>query len=307
MPKVSRPHIKLTPDAVEQGYKNCKAVVNEFFKDQSWATLNLPGDRRKGINALMAHLIRCYDQMDAASPTKLPLESWVESRDDVDHCFMDKCTTVELAALADTCRKFKVPRQYLFDTLEGCDWWIRFREIKTFEEFEVLAYRMGGAPLAASVPIMGFVHDGYENSAVRCGKAMFMTHCLAHCVDNAKRNRNYLPTKDLEEFGIEPGQISSGKIGKPWTYFVRTYVTRIEKLFYDGGHLVEFLDFDGVRCLKSLTSYHWQLLMKMKIDPDCVFNSEGVLTKKELFKFKARHVLGMESRVPVIPELNGHH
>ena len=50
------------------------------------------------------------------------------------------------------------------------------------------------------------------------------------------------------------------------SHFVRLYCSRIEALFADGGQLINFLDYDGVRSVKSLLAYHWKILVNLKYE-----------------------------------------
>ena len=111
---------------------------------------NLPGDRRRALDALLTHAIRAYDFLDLESPNQLPLDVWTEARDDVSDAFNGKCTSIELAALADGCQRYSVPTQYLFDMYDGADWWTRAQKLDSFDELTVMAYRLGGTLVAAS-------------------------------------------------------------------------------------------------------------------------------------------------------------
>ena len=97
----TREHIELNVAAVEQGYKNCRITVKSFFRGFLWIASNLPGDQRRSLDALLHHVIRVSELLALDSETGLSLDVWHEVRDDLSDAFLDKCTTVELAALID--------------------------------------------------------------------------------------------------------------------------------------------------------------------------------------------------------------
>ena len=130
---------------------------------------------------------------------------------------------------------------------------------------------------------------------------------LANCVNNMKQNKNFLAADDLDDCEIIVHRVKLREGGKPWNHLVRLYCARIEELFYEGGQLINFLDFDGARTVKSLLGLHWKMLMKMKLDPEVALLEEGVLSKRDLFALKSRHIMGTEGNIPVIPHDNGHH
>ena len=107
----SREHIELNSAAIERGYKSCKGAVKKFFKGQLWPISNMPGEQRRGLDAVLSNLMRTIDLLDLDSADGLSLDIWHEMRDDLSDAMQGKCATVELAALADTANKFKIPQQ----------------------------------------------------------------------------------------------------------------------------------------------------------------------------------------------------
>ncbi len=302
----TRDHIELTPAAVERGYKSCRSAVKTYFKNQVWMAGNLPADRRRALDALMTHLIRALDFLDLESPNLLPLDVWTETRDDVSDSFNQKCTSVELAALADACLQFSVPKQYLFDMLEGADWWTRNPTIDSFDDLLVMAYRLGGTAVVASVPILGFIKPDYEVPAIRCGQAIVLTHAIANCVSNLTCHRNLIPRSDFEECGVDLSRFRLRQYSKNVGYLVRLYCSRIEEVMNEARYLIDYMDFDGVRTIKSLLSYHWKMMVKMKMDPECILHPEGVLSPREKLGLKTRHLLGIEGNIPLFANRAGH-
>ena len=309
MTEAVRPRIELNQAAVEHGYRNCRLKVRKVFHPYLWVAGNLPNNKKKSLETVLWHLIQCVDLFDLESPNHLPLDVWSDVRADLSDAFLDQFTSEELAALVDTVRKHNIPKQFLFDMLDGADFWIRDRRFGTYEELKVFAYRMGGAPLLAMVPILGITKPGYEVFAIRCGQAMFLTQLLANCVQNLKHNKSFLAVEDLDDCGIVIHRLKLRKGDENWTNLVRLYGSRIEKLFYEGGELINHLDFDGVRTIKSILAIHWKMLMNMTVDPNRALSEEGVLSKSELFLLRSRHLMGMEGNIPFLPENSGqtHH
>lgn len=303
----TRPKIKNNRNALDTGNKQCKTAIKQFFGNFMWMIGNLPNEKQVAIHAILNHLVRSSDYLDLESTDGLPLDVWCEFRDDLSDAFQGQFTSLDLVALVDAANKFNVPRQYFFDVLEGVDTWIRNRGFQTFDDLLVFAYRMGGAPLAASVPVCGYVKDGYEEAAIKAGQAIFLTQILANMVQDIKLNKMYFAREDIEVTEVSIARIKVRQSNKELRHLIRLYGSRIEKLMYQGGALVNFLDFDGRRCFTSLVAVHWAMLMKMRLRPESVLNPEGILSRREMFLFKSRHFMGLEGNVPVIPEVHNDH
>lgn len=303
----SRPHIEITDATRELGYRKCRNAVKQCFSKYSWVAGNLPTERKKALNTVLNHVVRSIDYLDLESADGLPLDVWCEFRDELGDAFQDNYSLPDLYVLVHSARKYSIARQYLFDILNGVDSWIRNRSFETYDDLLVFAYQMGGSPLLASVPILGFVKEGYEDAAAKAGQAIFLTQILANIVRDVKLNKVFIAKADIEETELSMSRIKVRQDSPGLKNLVRLYGSRIEKLMYAGGELANYLDFDGRRTFVSILSMHWSMLMKMRLEPKSVLNPDGILSRSELFKLKARHLMGMEGNIPVIPEADEHH
>ena len=303
----AREHIELDSSAIERGYKSCRGATKKFFQGHLWPASNLPSNVRHGLDSILFNLMRTIDMLDLESADGRSLDVWHEVRDDLSDAFRDLCSSVELAALVDTARRFDVPKQYLFDPLRGADLWIRNRKFENFGELEAFCSYVGGSSLASAVPVLGFVKPEFEVPAIECGKAMMLTRILANCVSDMKQNRVFFAMEDVEDCEVDLPRLKMRRESKSFRYLVRLYVSRIEKMFVKGGHIISHMDFDGKRTLTSLIALYWKMLMKMKIEPECILSPDGVLTRGEQLALRSRHLLGLEGGVPIIVDDDHHH
>ncbi|MDG1875736.1 MAG: squalene/phytoene synthase family protein [Mariniblastus sp.] len=303
----TREHIELNTSAIDRGHKSIRGAVKKCFKSHIWTINNMPSGRRRGIEAVLFNLMKTIDLLDLDSVDGLSLDVWHETRDDLSDAFQDNCTSVELAALVDTARKFNIPKQYLFDPYRGADFWIRNREFQTFDELEVFCSNVGGASLAATMPVLGVTRKGWDVQAIKCGKAIMLTQILANAVNDFKQNKVFFALEDIEDCKVDIPRLKLRRESKSFRFLIRLYASRIEKLFYECADLASFLDFDGQRSLKSLLGRFWKTLLKMKIEPECILSEEGVLSSRDLLSLKSRHLMGMEKKIPIVHEQQSHH
>ena len=294
--------MELNSKAIDQGYRNCRIATKKFFKGQLWCINNLPGDQRKGIDPLLFLLMRTIGMLDLGSADGSSLDVWQEMRDDVNNAFNDQCASEELAALVDASRKFDVPKQHLIDPSQSAEQWSQNKKFKTFKELESFCSSIGGSALVAAMPVLGVIKPDYEDDAMRCGKAIMLTMILANCVNDMKLNKVFIAEEDLDDCEVDVQLLKLRRPSKSLQYLARLYVTRIERMLIDSRRLVQHLDFDGKRSLKSLLALVWNLLVKMKVEPECILNEEGVLSGRELLWLKSRHLMGIETGLPIIED-----
>jgi phytoene/squalene synthetase len=283
---------------LEAGYRNCSTAVNKAFASMRWIASNLPSSQRRELEPLLYHLVMVIDLLDLQSADGHSLDIWTEIREDLDEAFRDNLVTAELAALMDVVHRFHIPKQWLFDPLSGADLWIRQNRFASYAEVESFVGKIGGAAMASMVPALGFIKPGYEGHAVAWGKAIMLTWLLANFVRDAKHGRVYLAEEDLESCEIEIHRVKLRKPMPTLKHLVRLYCWRIEKLLHTGGQLLGHLDFDGRRSVTSLMGWTWTAMNRMRVHPESILNENGVLTRQDMFKLKAKHVLGLEGNLP---------
>jgi phytoene synthase len=303
----TREPIELNSTAIDLGYKNCRLEIKKFFKGQLWPAGNLAGEPRRAIDALLYHLMQTIKLLDLNDADGRSLENLEDVRDRLSNAFEDNCSSVELAAIVDASRRFEIPQDLLFDPLRGAEQWILNHQFETYQELDSFCGDVGGSTLAAAMPVLGVIKPGYEADAMKCGKAIMLTQILATCVDDMRRNKVFLAREDLKDCEVDVSRLKLAQPSKAFRHLVRLYAFRIEKLFNEASHLIQHLDYDGKRSLKSLLSVNWKLVTKMKIEPESILFEENVLTNRERLILHSKHVMGIDSNLPIVVEAEEHH
>jgi phytoene/squalene synthetase len=294
-------------EKLEQGYKVCRRRAKKELKTWTWLVSNVGGDNKKGLNVMLAQFLETAELLDLDSPGGSSLGVWKEIQEDLANAFAGEAATPELTALVDTCERYDVDKQFVFEPIQAVDDWIVKREFKTFEQLEAFCDSFGGSMMAALAPVIGVVKQDFQEPAIACGKVVMLTQLLANCVGDMKHNRNFLAKDDLEDCAVDIARIKLRKPTQEFRHLVRLYTSRLDKMFIKAGELVGCMDFDGRRSLTSLLAVCWKLVSKMKVDPDSVLSADGVLTSGEKFALRSKHLLGMDYKLPFVPDDHGHH
>jgi phytoene synthase len=292
---------------LEQGFRISHMVVNKFFANVRWMMSNLTASHRRDLDPLLHHLIKVIDLLDLRSADGMSLDVWYETRDELETALAGAFASNELAALEDVVQRYNIPKQFLFDPLNGADLWIRHNRFATYDELLSFVGQTGGAWLTSVVPVLGAIKPHYEADAIDCGKAVMLTQLLANLVPDAKNNRIFLAEEDLNACEIEIQRLKLRKSMPNLKHLVRLYCWRIEKLLDSGSHLLGHLDFDGRRSLTSLLGWTWTTMNQMRINPESILNESGVLSRRDIFMLKAKHLMGLEGRLPFDVSSNNHH
>jgi len=287
---------------LDSGRRNCWAAVKKFYQNNLWVMGNMPGDEKTGCVCVLHHLMRVLDMLDLSSVDGQTLDVWQEVYDELEQALRGSSASPELAALADTVKRFDIPTQFVFDPLMAADTWIRNRRHETFAQLEQFASRIGGSTLAAAVTVAGAKPGAdFHARAIEAGKAMMMTRLLANCVEDANRGRLFVAEEDLSECEVDVHRLQLRQAGQSVSWLVRLYASRIEKMFNAGGELIHDLDFDAARSFKSLMTMHWKMLNQLRLEPDVILRNDSLLSTSDLLRLRARHLLGLEGNASITP------
>lgn len=292
----------LPPISLDESYTLCRKIAREKFSEFSWTIGNLPKDQCRHIYAIMAFLAKAMELQDINVSPVARRKEWQEWSESVRDAFRDRETEPELVALVDTIEQFEISREYLFDVLAGVDLALRCKNFEAFDQWLQLGSRIGGSIMLSAMPVLGFEEKGYEEAALACGEAIYLTQLIDEMGTGFHKVMHYAPRVDARKYGVNLEAINPKEPGKEFNRFIRRLVSRIEPLFEEGGKLIPYLSFDGKRVMRTLISIHWTLLMKMKVDPEGVLQNAHQLTKKDLLKFRFKHLMGWEGGVPYLEE-----
>ena len=309
-PATERIYVSLSENDVTRGYKSCRKVAKAVFGPRLWPFLNLPGDERRGIDTLLFvidHGMRAH--RNSMPGQRISFEQINESREDLNDACCGKFLSPEWGAVQDTMRRFEIPKQFLFDFIEGLDHALRFGQPQTIDDVRTLASRLGGSPFAAMVKVMGVTRPGYEVAAIECGQALLMTEWLVRCREQALSGRCWLASADLASTGCGLNDLAAKVHSKPVDYLMRLYSHYLEKQFQHVATLIPYLEFDCARSVTAMIGDAWRTIVKLQREPELLFRSEGANTGSDRFNAKVRFLLGLKDELPFVrqTELGDHH
>lgn len=229
-----------------------------------------------------------------------------DMREDFRNNFMEEESTDQFPALLDTMKRFSIPQQYLHDIIAAADMCVRIERFHDFDQWLQLGCRLGGGTLLSLIPVIGFEKEGYESSAICCGQAIVLTQLLCDITDEIQKLEYFMPVADLEQFQVDIARHNPAKPTAEMIRMIRFQVGRIEELFASGATVVNYLNLDGQRIMRTVVSVYWNLLMKIKLTPEKFLQGTGNLSRRERFAFKLKHVLGLEGGVAVLPNASDH-
>jgi 15-cis-phytoene synthase len=240
-------HILAEPVPAEAGtldlaYRHCEAVTAEHSRTFFLASALLPAEKRRAVRALYAFCRISDDLVDRAEPNALGrLMAWQE-RSLSSHPYED-----DLAALAwaDTRARYRIPRRYAEQLIEGVSLDIVQNRYESFEELSAYCYGVASTVGLMAMHIIGFEGRQAVPFALKLGVALQLTNILRDVGEDWRAGRVYLPQKELAEFGLGDEDLSCGRVDARWQAFMRFQIERNRQLYREAAPGISLLEPDG--------------------------------------------------------------
>jgi len=225
----------------------------------------LPAEKRRGTTALYAFCRRADDIVDdAADPAAAGMAL---------DAFESECRAAlgggdvddpVLRAVADTARRFAVPKEYLQAVLDGVRMDLTRQTYATFGELEVYCGRVAGAVGLAAIHIWGFRTPEAISAGHACGLAFQLTNILRDIPEDLARGRIYIPLEDLLAHGCSADDLRAGRIGPGFERLAAFEVGRALDFYLEAAPLDRMLSTDGRLVFRAMFGVYRAMLTAVR-------------------------------------------
>lgn len=169
-----------------------------------YSFLFLPEQKRRAIMALYAFCREVDDVVDEINEdqvARVKLNWW---REEIQRLFHGNPQHPVTLALKPQLNNFKLDEKYFVDIIDGMQMDLDFNHYKNFEDLSLYCYRAASAVGLLTIEIFGYTNKQTINYAHDLGMALQLTNILRDVREDAKRDRVYIPTDELDQFKVKP-------------------------------------------------------------------------------------------------------
>ena len=195
--------------SLDADYERCAQVTRRSRSSFYYAFILLPPERRRALHAVYAFCRFIDDIADDESIREpaLLLKRW---REELDRVYSGAPTRALSRALADSARRFKIPRDLFEEIINGVEMDLSRKRYQTWEELRPYCYRVASALGLICIEIFGYRNPAAKLYAENLGLALQLTNILRDVREDAERGRIYLPLEDLARFNVSEQEILGG-------------------------------------------------------------------------------------------------
>ena len=227
----------------------------------------LPPQKRRAIEAVYAFARRGDDLVDSGLAPDEAGRQMVRYRKALEACYAEPGAAledVELAALAESIREFKIPRQPFEDLILGLEMDLNGARYETFDDLLLYCYRVASTIGLIAIEIFGYTNPSTRDYAVNLGQAMQLVNILRDIQSDAQRGRIYLPREDLEQFGVRPGELLSGVCKDSFIELMQFQCDRARHFFSLARQLLPLQDRRSMVAAEIMAATYWRILGRIQ-------------------------------------------
>jgi phytoene synthase len=257
---------------VAESYSFCEAVARREAKNFYYSFLLLDAERRRAMCAIYAFMRYCDDLSDSETVTGRS-DAIARWRRDLEAALDGRMPEHALwPAFIDAFARYRIPRQYFFDMIDGVSSDLEPRRVRTFAELYDYCYHVASVVGLTIIHIFGFTAGftaGFESPeappealklAEKCGIAFQLTNILRDVREDMEKDRVYLPEEDLERFQVPVGELRGPMVSARLKDLLAFEATRAREYYRESAPLIAMIHEDSRASLRALIGIYSRLL-----------------------------------------------
>ncbi len=263
---------------LQEAYTYCKNLTRARAKNFYYAFLFLPREKRLAIYATYAFCRYSDDLADDESISNRE-ELFKEWRQALNQCYYGEVHHPILIALQDAVRKYKIPKSYFDQLIEGMEMDLSITRYHTFEELYEYAYRAASIVGLMSIEIFGYKNKRTQEYAKNLGIALQLTNILRDVKEDAQRGRIYLPKEDLEKFKVSEKDLFDGRYLPSFIRLMEYEAARAIYYYERATELIPAEDRNLLATAEIMKNIYFRILQEMAKAGFDVFRTDPRISK----------------------------
>lgn len=279
---------------LDAAYAHCRAVARAEARNFYYGFVLLPPARRAAIYAAYAFSRRADDSVDGEEPAAHKARAVAARRRELDAVYAGSPPPGDpvLVALADTVRRFGIPRRHLDDLLDGVQMDLEVRRYA--DQAALMAYcaRVAGAVGLVSLHIFGFRDARAPAYADELGLGLQLVNIMRDVSEDAARDRIYLPLDRMRAHGVTEADILAGRATPGFRDLMAEQGATAHALIDGGERLLPLLDRRSRMCVSMLSGLYRAILGEIEASGYDVLGRRVALSAPRKLALMGRRTAG---------------
>jgi phytoene synthase len=250
---------------VQAGYERCRAITKTNAGNFYYGIRLLPRERRLALCAVYAFARRVDDVADGSMPAPRKLRELAKLRGALDA--LPPSPDPQLQALGDAAARYPIPLGSFRDLIDGAEQDVKGAHYATFEDLHQYCRLVAGSIGRLSIGVFGARDlERAGDLGDDLGVALQLTNILRDVREDWQNGRVYLPSEDLDWFGVTAPEFSPE--------LIRFQAERAQRWFDRGLQVVPLLDRSAAASVTAMAGIYRRLLRRIERHPELVLRDE---------------------------------
>lgn len=254
--------------SLEVSQTHCRDVAKKRAKNFYYSFVLLSPERKNAMCAMYAFMRYCDDLSDEPGATRTAMDRWREALTGALAGHPDSSPI--WPAFLDAVQRYKIPHEYFYDMIEGVASDLSPRVFHTFDELYRYCYRVASVVGLTTIHIFGFDSAEALPLAEKCGIAFQLTNILRDIREDAGLGRVYLPSEDLERFGVSPEELRQSTRSDGFARLMDFEIARARAYYEESAPLIGMVHKESRGSLRALIAIYSGLLERIAESPSDV-------------------------------------
>jgi phytoene synthase len=184
-------------------------------------------------------------------------------------------------AWADTITRYRIPRLYAHQLIEGVAKDITVKRYKTFDELAEYSYGVASTVGLMAMHIIGYSGPEAIPYAVKLGVALQLTNILRDIWEDWTMGRLYLPQDELSAYGLSEADIASQQLSDRWSAFIQFQIERNRRIYAEAMPGIALLHRDGHFAIAAAAELYRAILGDIEAHGGDVFRRRAYVSRWE--------------------------
>ncbi len=245
----------------------CERITRKSASNLALAFVLLPRPKRRAMSALYAF---CREVDDVADEDTVPVEArrarLAEWREDIRRA-CDSQTTPQFPVnqeLQPVIAEYGLPFGLFDELIQGVEMDLDIKRYADYTALELYCYRVASVVGLLSIEIFGYQDPACRKYAVDLGKALQLTNILRDVRTDAERGRIYLPSAELQRFGVTEEEILSFRYSPRYRALAESVAQRARHYYQAARQTLPDIDRSAMASAELMGSVYWRLLNKLE-------------------------------------------
>lgn len=295
MSSTSTPRSRTTDQERRAAERACARLTRREAKNFYLGFLALPRHKRIAIYSLYSFARQVDDEVDDASTPAAAAEGIARQRARLHDGLRGRYEgDPVMQVLVDTVDRFHIPPSELEEVIDGVEMDLRTTRYESWDDLSTYCRRVAGAVGRMCTRIFGAADEVALRHADNLGLALQLTNILRDVLEDAARDRLYLPLDELRRHGLTPQEMLTRvpHPGEGWEEFVAFEVERARGLYRDGLQLCQQVPENSAACLRTMAGIYENILDRIAADPRATLVGRVSLSTRTKLGIAARSRLG---------------